>query len=90
MAFSPQNVKKMVTFFPVAAAPFASTNVARALSRSSLKRMNDFPSAEDCCFTASAAHAVAFSITTLYIPAEGEEDMNLLPVVRHHDSVKKI
>lgn len=43
MAFSPQKVKKMVTFFPVAAAPFASTKVAKTLSRSSLNRIKVFP-----------------------------------------------
>jgi hypothetical protein len=43
MAFSPQNVKKMLTFLPVAAAPLARTNVARTLSRSSLKRIRVFP-----------------------------------------------
>ena len=41
--FSPQKVKKMVTFCPVAAAPFASTKVASALSRSSLNRISVFP-----------------------------------------------
>lgn len=43
IAFSPQKVKKMVTFFPVAAAPFASTKVAKTLSRSSLNRIKVFP-----------------------------------------------
>ena len=33
----------MVTFCPVAAAPFASTKVASALSRSSLNRISVFP-----------------------------------------------
>ena len=37
--FNPQKVKKTVTFCPVAAAPFASTKVAKALSKSSLKRI---------------------------------------------------
>lgn len=41
--FSPQNVKKMVTFCPVAAAPFASTKVAKALSKSSLNMIKVFP-----------------------------------------------
>ncbi|CDE87644.1 unknown [Prevotella sp. CAG:891] len=44
MTFSPQKVKKMVTFLPVAAAPLASTKVARALSRSSLNMMKVLPS----------------------------------------------
>ena len=42
ITFSPQKVKKMVTFCPVAAAPFASTKVAKALSKSSLNMMKVF------------------------------------------------
>ncbi|OPZ96492.1 MAG: hypothetical protein BWY72_01633 [Bacteroidetes bacterium ADurb.Bin416] len=40
MTFRPQNVKKMVTFLPMEAAPLAITNVANALSRSSLKQIS--------------------------------------------------
>lgn len=38
-----QKVKKIVTFCPVAAAPLASTKVAKALSKSSLNMMKVFP-----------------------------------------------
>ena len=41
--FNPQKVKKTVTFCPVATAPFANTKVAKALSKSSLKRIKVFP-----------------------------------------------
>ena len=40
ITLSPQKVKNIVTFFPVEAAPFAMTNEANALSRSSLKTIN--------------------------------------------------
>ena len=40
MTFSPQKVKNMVTFLPIAAAPLAMTNEARARSRSSLNTMS--------------------------------------------------
>ena len=43
ITFRPQNVKNKVTFPPVAAAPFANTNVAKALSKSSLNRIKVFP-----------------------------------------------
>ena len=43
IALRPQNVKNMVTFCPVAAAPLARTKVASTLSRSSLNTMNVLP-----------------------------------------------
>ena len=45
--FNPQKVKNIDTFCPVAAAPLASTKVAKALSKSSLKELKFSPSA--CC-----------------------------------------
>jgi hypothetical protein len=45
ITLSPQKVKNIVTFLPMAAAPFAITNEASALSRSSLNTTMVFPSA---------------------------------------------
>ena len=75
ITFSPQKVKKMVTFCPVAAAPFASTKVAKALSKSSLNMMKVFP---------LPSHEVTilhdfgspFSITTIDFPPEVSFEIN--------------
>ena len=89
MAFSPQKVKKMLTFLPVAAAPLASTKVARALSRSSLKSMNVLPWAFATGCVASAARATLFSISTMCMPDSECLLINRLPVVRHHASASR-
>lgn len=88
IAFSPQKVKKMVTFFPVAAAPFASTKVAKTLSRSSLNRIKVFPLSsrqtseeEDC--------GVLFSTITSYFPAPDFTETKRFPVVWHHASASR-
>ena len=88
IAFSPQKVKKMVTFFPVAAAPFASTKVAKTLSRSSLNRIKVFPLSsrqtseeEDC--------GVFFSTITSYFPAPDFTETKRFPVVWHHASASR-
>ena len=88
ITFSPQKVKKMVTFCPVAAAPFASTKVAKALSKSSLNMIKVFP---------LPSHEVTilhdfgspFSITTIDFPPEVSFEINWLPVELHHAAASR-
>ena len=88
IAFSPQNVKNIVTFFPVAAAPLASTKVAKVLSRSSLNRMNVFPSSVVISLIAFSQED-AFSISTRYVPFADDFSRKWLPVLLHHASASR-
>ena len=83
ITFSPQKVKKIVTFCPVAAAPFASTKVANALSRSSLNMIKvlPLPSQE---VTRLQAFGSSFSIITTDFPPELSLEISLFPVELHH------
>ena len=90
MAFSPQNVKNMVTFSPVAAAPLARTNVAKVLSRSSLNRIKVLP------FLPLAGEALGWGVTpsflmmrTRYTPFSSVFERKRCPVVRHHASASR-
>lgn len=86
IVLSPQKVKNIDTFLPVAAAPFASTKVAKVLSRSSLNRIKVFPLVSYKVCSSILACGVDFSIITLCMPFFEFLPMNLFPVVLHHAS----
>ncbi len=83
MALSPQKVKNIETFSPVAAAPLARTNVASALSRSSLKRINDLPRGAAAASAAVRLVGEPFSMTILCMPRVESCDTKRLPVDSH-------
>src|SRR3712207_46186 len=85
ITFSPQKVKNTVTFCPVAAAPLARTNVASALSRSSLNIISVFPLSSH---EVTRPHALGspFSITTTAFPPCDSVETRWLPVELHHRS----
>ena len=75
ITFSPQKVKKIVTFCPVAAAPLASTKVAKALSKSSLNMMKVFPLPSQEV-TILQDLGSPFSITTTDFPPAASLEIN--------------
>ena len=88
ITFSPQNVKKIVTFCPVAAAPFASTKVAKALSKSSLNMMKVFPLLSQEV-TMLHDFGSPFSITITDFPPEDSFETSWLPVELHHAAASR-
>ena len=84
ITLSPQKVKNIVTFFPVEAAPFAMTNEANALSRSSLKTINVLLSA--LLPPVAILHSAFFFRTVAAIvPPLFSRETNSAPVILHHE-----
>ena len=77
IVLSPQKVKNIDTFLPVA---------AKVLSRSSLNRIKVFPLVSYKVCSSILACGVDFSIITLCMPFFEFLPMNLFPVVLHHAS----
>ena len=84
ITFRPQNVKNKVTFPPVAAAPFANTNVAKALSKSSLNRIKVFPLGVLHTDWTSTSFFTFFSTTVENLPDASVWAISLCPVCLHH------
>ena len=87
ITFNPQKVKNIVTFRPVDAAPFAITNDANALSRSSLNTISVllFPAPS---FTTGQTPA-PFSNTAVIIPFSSFTSTNRFPVIFAHDATSR-
>ena len=88
ITFSPQKVKKIVTFCPVAAAPLARTKVASALSKSSLNIIRVLPLLSHVVVRLQAWGS-PFSMTTTDFPPVLSLEINLFPVELHHAAASR-
>ena len=83
MTLRPQNVKNILTFLPVAAAPLAITNEARALSKSSLNTISVLLSLAIADVVQEASSFAIFSTIAVITPPELFILTSFAPTIRH-------